>query len=410
MAHQCGRMASLLSLLAGVCAISACDGAGPSDSQPVLTKIVAGTGSTCALTHEGLAYCWGHLFDEETASEATCEATTGTRCRTRPDTLAFGMRFRDLKLAANVFGHTICGITTESRGYCWGTLSSGADGGLVIGSVPQPLGAAPLQSIGVASHHFCAIATSGVTQCWGDYSGGARGTGQPLLQYVPADRLPNTVAGGLTFTDLGLGFTSSCGLIGGTAYCWGWEVTVGNTGASLSAAEECGWDIAPVSGRCSHVPIPVAGEHTFTSLAAGQNHACGSTDGGEVYCWGSNESGQLGTQSSTSDGQPVRAAVPEAAQAIAVGSLFTCALGVSGLAYCWGLTDVGQSGSGSSLSPLSVPTPVAGGVRYRGIAAGHTHVCALRVAGGVDCWGSNERGELGTGDLSNSEVPRPVQF
>jgi alpha-tubulin suppressor-like RCC1 family protein len=390
--------------------MSACDSAGPSGNQPVLTKIVAGSGSTCALTDEGLAYCWGQLFDEETASDPTCEAATGTRCRTRPDTLAFGMRFRDLRLAANIFGHTICGITTESRGYCWGTLSSGEDAGLVIGSVPQPLGAAlPLQSISVASHHFCAILTSGVTQCWGDYSGGARGTGQPLLQYVPADLSPNAVAGGLAFTDLGLGFASSCGLLTGAAYCWGWEVTVGSTGASLSAAVKCGWDIAPVLGRCSHVPVPVAGEHTFATLAAGQNHACGLTDSGEVYCWGSNESGQLGAQSSTS-GAPVRAAVPEGVQAVAVGSEFTCALGVSGLAYCWGLTHVGQSGSRSSLSPLPVPTPVAGGVRYRGIAAGHTHVCALRVSGGVDCWGSNDRGELGTGDRANSDVPRPVQF
>ena len=42
------------------------------------------------------------------------------------------------------------------------------------------------------------------------------------------------------------------------------------------------------------------------------------------------------------------------------------------------------------------------------LAAGYLHTCALLADGGVDCWGWNQYGQLGTGDTSNSFIPTAV--
>ena len=42
------------------------------------------------------------------------------------------------------------------------------------------------------------------------------------------------------------------------------------------------------------------------------------------------------------------------------------------------------------------------------VAAGDKHSCALLVNGSIYCWGSNDFGQLGTGDLISSTIPRPV--
>jgi alpha-tubulin suppressor-like RCC1 family protein len=399
--HRWSRFGSLLSLIGTLCTISSCDGSAPSDRQPVLTEIAAGASSTCALTEEGAAYCWGALFDVH------------PQARTRPDTIASDLRFRHLSLASNIFGATICAVSTSSLGYCWGTLLIGYDGGLVIGSVPQPIGVnLPLASIRVASRHFCGLNPAGAARCGGDYRAGVRGTGEPLAnEFVEPDLIPNPVTGGHTFTQLALGLGNSCGLDpAGAAYCWGSEVALGNPGVALTPEEQCGYTVPPFYGRCSHMPVPVAGGHGFAGLAAGQSHVCGLTGEGQIYCWGTNESGQLGSGDTLYAATPIRALLPEPARAISAGSGFTCALGISGQAYCWGASNVGQTGSGSSALAVLAPTPVAGAARYKMISAGNFHACGLRVSGELDCWGSNFAGELGSGDLDNSAIPRQVQF
>ena len=42
------------------------------------------------------------------------------------------------------------------------------------------------------------------------------------------------------------------------------------------------------------------------------------------------------------------------------------------------------------------------------LAAGAGHTCALLTGGGIDCWGSNNIGQLGTGDMKNREIPTAV--
>jgi alpha-tubulin suppressor-like RCC1 family protein len=81
---------------------------------------------------------------------------------------------------------------------------------------------------------------------------------------------------------------------------------------------------------------------------------------------------------------------------VAVGAYHTCALHPAGDVVCWGLNADGQSGAFTTMRTVqrhSVPY-VTNAVA---IAAGGYHTCALILGGSVQCWGNNWEGELGLG-------------
>lgn len=87
----------------------------------------------------------------------------------------------------------------------------------------------------------------------------------------------------------------------------------------------------------------------------------------------------------------------------------TCALTKDGKAYCWGNNASGQLGT-ANITNSDLPVAVAGGYTYTQISADYYHTCGLTKGGQVLCWGSNDNGELGdgnsgTGMYETSPVP-----
>lgn len=149
----------------------------------------------------------------------------------------------------------------------------------------------------------------------------------------------------------------------------------------------------------------ILGDGQLTSgikaVAAGESHTCALTDAGGVKCWGSNSVGQLGNGTQDGGGiEPVEFPVDviglsSGVQAIAAGSNFTCAITDAGGVKCWGANDRSQLGNGTQQNS-STPVDVTGlSSGLQAIATGHSHACALTDAGGVKCWGSNQNGQVG---------------
>lgn len=101
------------------------------------------------------------------------------------------------------------------------------------------------------------------------------------------------------------------------------------------------------------------------------------------------------------------------ATSIAAGAHHSCALLQTGAVKCWGLNDTGQLGQGNvnnvgdAAGELALLPPIALGAGRSAVAIDvGSHSCALLDNGGVKCWGVNGHGELGQGDtLPRGAVP-----
>jgi hypothetical protein len=215
---------------------------------------------------------------------------------------------------------------------------------------------------------------------------------------------------------LSLGNLHTCALVvpangtaptGGKVACWG-----------RNAAGELGNETT----KDSVAPVQVADLLGVTTIAAGERHGCAIASG-KLSCWGSNEFGQLGSGGPQAL-MPYPVAVElldftEAAVRVTSGSFHSCAIYDAGHLACWGRGDLGQLGDGNegdgylSHIPSRVQREVDGEAEYildaSQVAAGFQHTCALS-SGRVECWGSNNAGQLGVAPsaLLGSRIALPV--
>ncbi len=143
------------------------------------------------------------------------------------------------------------------------------------------------------------------------------------------------------------------------------------------------------------------------TLGSGAAHTCVVVYSGHVMCWGANDEGQLGfgndgTAVPYSQTANVVASLQDVTS-VAVGLRHSCALVPSPRAvWCWGsnaVRQIGQSIDGPVTS-ASYPQIVNGLDNTVAIAAGDAHTCARSDDGSIHCWGANNHGQLGAGQIS----------
>lgn len=198
-------------------------------------------------------------------------------------------------------------------------------------------------------------------------------------------------------------------LADGTIRAWG------NGGSLLGTGDS----MAPSTGT----PRPVTGITTAQGIAAGQASACALLSGGTVACWGDNSYGQLGTDPTVtaSSATPIAVTGLSDAIAIAAGAVHACALISGGTVECWGSNDFGELGNtlttscnGGTDKCSAAPVPVTGLTGVTALAIGgydeyEDHTCALLSNGTVQCWGDDGYGQLGNGSTpTSSPDSKPV--
>ncbi len=129
-------------------------------------------------------------------------------------------------------------------------------------------------------------------------------------------------------------------------------------------------------------------EPCAVEIVAGDRHFCTRMTNGTVRCWGGSSDAGVAAVPSIADAKQLSAAAAT-----------TCALVAGGGVDCWGRNDKGQLGLGDD-KPASdgdehpTPSRVTLPTAARRIDVGPSSACAVLEAGEVFCWGDNSRKQL----------------
>lgn len=161
-------------------------------------------------------------------------------------------------------------------------------------------------------------------------------------------------------------------------------------------------------------PVDTRGPYRY--VAVGNNHTCALTISDDLRCWGDNDHGQLGTPASfclPMSGRmcslvPIPVVCPPNEvckfRAVAAGGDHTCAIDTAGKAWCWGEdgnfatgepSDPSADGRSPAHRQIPATTGAGGKVDFVSIDTNTTHTCALSAAQDVFCWGANNSDQLG---------------
>jgi alpha-tubulin suppressor-like RCC1 family protein len=186
--------------------------------EPLEFSMVTAKASSCGVTTDAGAYCWGETFWGSLGVGGTGHQTAPT-----PMPLAGGGAWRQVT-GGNSFS---CGVQTDGSGWCWGLNQAHVLGGWVgyLTSVPVPMnGGLSWTSIDTGDGHSCGLVDGGAAYCWGDGANGKLGNGTNTNSI-----LPTPVSGGLTFASISVADFHACAVTPeGLAYCWGASYALGD--------------------------------------------------------------------------------------------------------------------------------------------------------------------------------------
>lgn len=294
------------------------------------------------------------------------------------------------------------------------TAPAGADGHEAPG--------APLanRSISAGAGHTCAIDDDGGVRCWGSNDYGQLG----VADLADRGDTPDELGDDLPAIDLGTGRTATavttgdwhtCALLDdGTVKCWG-DNQYGQLG--LGDFIDRGDDPNEMGDNLGTVDFGTG--RTATAIATGAWFNCALLDDASIKCWGANSMGQLGLGTTTHvGGNPahmgenllaVDLGTGRTPQTIAAGDRHACAILDDGSVKCWGRNNAGQLGLGDLDNRGDAPGEMGDALPVVDLGAGRTvsvivggsgHSCALLDNADVKCWGNNGNGQLGLGDLT----------
>jgi alpha-tubulin suppressor-like RCC1 family protein len=356
-------------------------------------------GATCALTDDGVAWCWGYAIHDDASRDE--RAATFTRVAA-PEPLASITVGRDHR----------CGVARTGRAYCWGDNELGQlglDTRRQKADRPEPVAGNHLwRQVSAGGAHTCGVDVQGALFCWG------AGEAGQLAPAAPTARCPASLLGGqanlrfpcalaptpvlprMRFREVATGNAHTCALaVDGSVWCWGYNY---NHQASASAEHQ-----VREPTRVAMAPM--------ARIAAGSRHNCALDDAGRAYCWGFFRYGNVeGEDPGRGLPRPVRVGPVADLRTMSLGSGHGCAISGDGSAYCWG--DDGSFALGSGTTRDDIPgdsiVAVAGGLRFRSVAAGDSYSCGVSVLGGLYCWGNGLSFRFAGGNTE--EHPQPFRL
>ncbi|WP_412471163.1 hypothetical protein [Halobacteriovorax sp. RT-2-4] len=337
------------------------------------SKIVGGSQHSCGITTQSKLYCWGEGWYGEIGYGVD-------EPKYIPHIVDGEKTWKDVAPGYRI----TCGIDGSDDMYCWGdnTYNRFADGTTTDSFVPKLIpGGLKWKSVSTHSFHICGIDSNDDLYCWGRNHYGQIGMGDNTTVITG----PTQVSPGTKWKWVAAGELSTCAVTtAGVGYCWGYGINdvLGN-GVTAHA----------------YSPTPISGGLVFDKIDMFWFHACGLTTSNEIYCWGSDFGGEgtLGDGLGTTSSVPVKVAGAQTWVDLTARGRHSCGIDNTQQMYCWGEGEDGEIGDGDILNRLT-PTQVIGGHSWASVSGSDYMSCGVTTSGDGYCWGQYWNwGQAGTG-------------
>ena len=196
--------------------------------------ISTGTDMTCAITTDGMGYCWGENDEGQLGN-----GTTNTR-KTTPVEVLFPSGYTPVSISAG--DDFSCALMDNRKVMCWGENNDGrlGQGPLATDDETTPVWVIMEDSetahfLDIGTKSACMILDSGETKCWGTNEEGQIGQGGTDPDSYPT---PTEVNGNHDFVALSINSDTVCAITSAAeGYCWG-DNEAGQTGRGLMDTDE----------------------------------------------------------------------------------------------------------------------------------------------------------------------------
>jgi alpha-tubulin suppressor-like RCC1 family protein len=256
----------------------------------------------------------------------------------------------------------------------------------------------PIVQIATSNSDGYALGSNGTVWAWGVNSYGELGDGR--LTPYETEAVKVNFPAGIKITALANPMPFDAGLaIDSNGHSWGWGLNA-NDDLCLSS---------PIETHPQQLPL------SDVTLATGARTNAIFDSNDLLYACGSGDAGELGDGSTSPTSIPTPIiGLPSGAKVTALTSSWegSGALLANGDYYDWGYNAAGQLGIGTttnSATPAKVdlPGPITQ-VFQGGSGPKNGQTLAVLENGSVWTWGNNNRGQLGIGTHTNSDVPVQV--
>ncbi len=344
--------------------------------QKVATQISTGGYNTCALLDDATVECWGYNFAGALGDNVhTTTADTD---------VPYPVKAYNLTNVVEVQSGSTnnCALKGDGTVWCWGTNTFGelGDGTNYYSKKPQQVpGIENAVDIDVTYSTVCAVLADGSVKCWGLNLG--KIFGDNSVNNLSPRIIPNLS----TVKKFIIGRTFSCALLQNSDLkCFG-DNSIGQLGVGY---------ISPANSPYADAIIAT----DVKEFSLGSTNACYLTNSNDYYCWGSNQYGQVGDDS----GRPVLSPKLILSEVKTVSEnigYHQCVAMLDQTVKCWGWNPHDALGVNDHVEhDAPVTATEVWTADYTQISSGYLFNCTLsEFSGVVQCWGSNDHGQLGNG-------------
>eukprot|EP01083_Nonionella_stella_P057436 150778_1 len=202
-----------------------------------------------------------------------------------------------------------------------------------------------------------------------------------------------------------------------TIKCWGYnkygQLGLGDSNARGNTTNDMGDNLLEVNLGTNFtvtqiviLEVDLGTDFTAIHIVSGDNHNCALSQSNTIKCWGYNMYGQLGLGDINNRGNSANDMgnnLPEVdlgidfnVTHIVAGGYHTCAVSQSNAIKCWGMNNYGQLGLGdmktrgnrtNDMGDNLLEVDLGTNFTVTQIVAGQYHTCALSESNSIKCWG-----------------------